>query len=51
MRKLFIICCLSIGIGLSTSCADGTTDSDDVKLITAAEMQSLTIITPLLYYI
>ncbi|RED43819.1 rhodanese-related sulfurtransferase [Winogradskyella eximia] len=41
MKNIFIICCLFIGIGLSTSCADGTTDSEDVKLITASEMQSV----------
>ena len=41
MKNIFIICCLFIGIVLSTSCVDGTTDSEDVKLITASEMQSI----------
>jgi len=41
MKNIFIICCLFIAIGLSTSCADSTADSKDVKLITAAEMQSV----------
>ena len=41
MKNIFIICCLFVGIVLSTSCVDGTTDSEDVKLITASEMQSI----------
>ena len=41
MKKLCIISCLFLAIGFCTSCIDGKLDNTEVKLVTAAEMQSI----------
>ncbi|WP_299112033.1 rhodanese-like domain-containing protein [uncultured Winogradskyella sp.] len=41
MKRIFTICCLLVAISLSVSCIDNKLDSDEVKLVTAEEMQSI----------
>ena len=42
MKRIFTICCLLIAFSFSVSCIDNKLDSsDEVKLITAEEMQSI----------
>lgn len=41
MKKILVICCFFIVSGISLSCIDNKLDNDDVKQITAEEMQSI----------
>lgn len=41
MKRLLKICCLVLALSFGVSCIDNKSDNDDVKLVTAEEMQSI----------
>lgn len=41
MKRIFTICCLLVAFSFSVSCIDKSLDSDEVKLVTAEEMQAI----------
>ncbi|REE27197.1 rhodanese-related sulfurtransferase [Winogradskyella pacifica] len=41
MYRVFVICCLLLTLGVSTSCLDSSPADSEIKLITADEMQSI----------
>ena len=41
MKNIYVICCLFIALSFGTSCIDNNSDTTDVKLVTAEEMQSI----------
>ncbi|WP_179333219.1 rhodanese-like domain-containing protein [Winogradskyella costae] len=41
MNRVFVLCCLLLTLGVSTSCIDSSSADAEIKLITAQEMQSI----------
>ncbi|WP_458629106.1 rhodanese-like domain-containing protein [Winogradskyella sp. PC D3.3] len=41
MKRVFVICCLLLTLGVSTSCLNSVETDSEIKLITADEMQSI----------
>jgi len=41
MNRVFVICCLLLTLGVSTSCLTSVEADSEIKLITADEMQSI----------
>ncbi|WP_299102863.1 rhodanese-like domain-containing protein [uncultured Winogradskyella sp.] len=41
MKRIFTICCFLLALSFSVSCLDNKLESNEVKLVTAEEMQSI----------